>query len=345
MKPVSVIIPTANRPKFLEEALSSVAQQTALSEIEEVIVSENGSNHESQAVCAKFKSLPIRYIFQDPPISALKHINVLAKQARAEFIAILHDDDWWGPEHLARSLQALNSHPDSVAVFSNYYKTTGPSVPFYLNDHTWLIWVISGRNFADPVVVLDEVSTMFVCLAWSWWGNAHYSTLVGRSDAMRDAISRNSVIGNYYDNDRQFLVFLSLRGKICYLTMPEVFIRSHQVQESNKESYSRFVELMIQTTRWLVKSFPENAAKAKELFNTTASGLEPDRLLAISNLLIKQLRPVLIEECGLKFIPVPPEKRGPHDPHIKCLLRQICPPVLWNAMHKAKSMLIKGAHG
>jgi len=338
MKSISVIIPTANRPEFLEEALSSVARQTALNDIEEVIVSEDGGSFESKAVCAKFKSLPIKYIFQDPPMPPTEHFNVLAKQASTEFIAMFHDDDWWVPEHLERSLQALKSHPDCVATFSNFYESTGPSAPFNLNGHMWLIWSASGCNFADPVFIFDEASVMFVCLAWSWWGNFHYSTFVGRSDAARDAFSKTFETGNCYDTDRQFPVFLSLRGKICYFTMPGVFRRNHQVQDSNKEPYSRFVEIIIQTTRWLMKSFPDNAAKAKELFNKTASGIEPDRLLAISNLLIKQLRPVLIEECGLKFIPVPPENRGSHDPHIKRLLRQICPPVLWNILSRVKNL-------
>ena len=65
MTRVSVVIPSAGRPGMLENALRSVAHQTAANQVVEVVVSENRSDRSTEAVCAKFPELPIRYRFRD----------------------------------------------------------------------------------------------------------------------------------------------------------------------------------------------------------------------------------------------------------------------------------------
>src|SRR5688572_22058244 len=100
MNTISVLVPTANHPKFLETALQSIARQTAIDKIEEVLVSENLLDRESEAVCKKFPNLPIRYILQDPPLTRFQNFDFLFNQARADLVALLCDDDWWAPGHL-----------------------------------------------------------------------------------------------------------------------------------------------------------------------------------------------------------------------------------------------------
>jgi glycosyltransferase involved in cell wall biosynthesis len=68
MKCLSVVVPTAARPAYLRTALKSVANQTAADNILEVIVSENLSDKTSQGVCEEFPSLPIKYVFRNPPL-------------------------------------------------------------------------------------------------------------------------------------------------------------------------------------------------------------------------------------------------------------------------------------
>src|SRR5262245_27603154 len=106
MKPISVLIPTAGRPKLLETALQSVVNQTAAGEIEEVVVSENRLNRNSEAVCRRFPMLPIRFALQDPHLSQGHNFDFLFNTARAEYVAVLCDDDWWGSGHLHGALAA-----------------------------------------------------------------------------------------------------------------------------------------------------------------------------------------------------------------------------------------------
>ena len=111
MKDVSVLIPTAKRPHFLSTALESVARQTALDRIGEVLVIENGEDRGSGDVCKRFPNLPIKYIYRNPTIPASERTVSILREGSLPFVALLHDDDWWFDFHLERSLEKLGKEP------------------------------------------------------------------------------------------------------------------------------------------------------------------------------------------------------------------------------------------
>lgn len=99
---------------MLRKALISVQAQSGRDMIAEVIVSENGNNEASRSVREDFPDIPIVYLLQNPPLSPLNHGRFLVrKEYRADYIAILHDDDIWQPEHLQAGIAAMNRHPDA----------------------------------------------------------------------------------------------------------------------------------------------------------------------------------------------------------------------------------------
>jgi hypothetical protein len=114
---ISVIIPTFDRPQYLLSALRSVASQSRVDLINEVIVSENGNLCDSIDVCTLFPELPIVYIKQDQQLSCYKHIAKLASLAVAPYVAWLGDDDMWGRYHLEEGMRCLNDHPNACAYF------------------------------------------------------------------------------------------------------------------------------------------------------------------------------------------------------------------------------------
>jgi hypothetical protein len=65
MMGLSVLSPTANQPLLLRRALKSVARQSGVDQIQEVLVSENLKNWESENICRQFTNLPIRYLCID----------------------------------------------------------------------------------------------------------------------------------------------------------------------------------------------------------------------------------------------------------------------------------------
>ncbi len=135
---VTVLIPTASRPLFLREALRSVAQQTAVRAIDQIFVSENGMDPSSEAICAEFPQLPIKYIFRDPAFTPLHHARIMMKEFLVgDITCILHDDDWWLPNHLGNALLALKENPEAAAYGSNFHISADGDIGGYNDIHAW----------------------------------------------------------------------------------------------------------------------------------------------------------------------------------------------------------------
>jgi len=109
MKCASVIIPSRSQPEqvgFLMRAIQSIAEQTArATHAIEVIV---GLDPGAEPPDIPVGDLSIRHVnaTQRSQASAL---NAAAAISRGDFVAFLEDDDLWHPDHLAVSLQSLES--------------------------------------------------------------------------------------------------------------------------------------------------------------------------------------------------------------------------------------------
>lgn len=102
---VSVIVRTFNRPALLKRALQSIAQQTYPNV--EIVVVNNGGVDVRECVESAVGDRSFQYI--DNPSGG--HIslaaNLAARAAQGEYIAYLDDDDLLYPDHLSRTVSAL----------------------------------------------------------------------------------------------------------------------------------------------------------------------------------------------------------------------------------------------
>src|SRR5699024_10710464 len=91
---VSILIPTYNRPKYFEEALQSVLQQTYQNI--EIIIGDDSTNNESEKLM-KEKYLPyypnILYIKNKLSLGQFDNDIMLFCKANGEYINYLMDDD------------------------------------------------------------------------------------------------------------------------------------------------------------------------------------------------------------------------------------------------------------
>ena len=115
---VDVGIPTFGEPTFLAEAIESVLGQT-LTEWR-LTISENGpGSPEVAAVVEPFLSDPrVRFVQTGSNLGAARNWSRLIQTGRAPYVAILNDDDVWGPGFLARRVAFLAEHPGCAFVFS-----------------------------------------------------------------------------------------------------------------------------------------------------------------------------------------------------------------------------------
>ncbi|MCZ6678499.1 MAG: glycosyltransferase family A protein [Candidatus Poribacteria bacterium] len=102
---ITIGIPTYNRARsYLPETLESALAQT-YPEIE-VVVSDNGSTDDTQAVVKSYDDPRIRYFKQQPPVTPNDNFNFCLQQARGAYFSLLHDDDMIDPDFVETCLQA-----------------------------------------------------------------------------------------------------------------------------------------------------------------------------------------------------------------------------------------------
>lgn len=120
---VSVIITTYKNEQFLSRAIESVLAQS-YKNAEILVVDDNDPSSLSRRAA---EDIMKNY----PDVIYLKHPcnkngacarNTGIARATGEYIAFLDNDDVYLEDHLKNSIEALNSHPDCICVFSKVVK-------------------------------------------------------------------------------------------------------------------------------------------------------------------------------------------------------------------------------
>ncbi len=112
---VSIIIPTFNRRKMLDEAIKSVMTQTIANW--ELIVVDDASIDETGRVVEYWMENDQRVCYEKNNVSigGSGARNIGIRKAKGEFIAFLDDDDMWLPTKLEKQLDLFKKKPESVA--------------------------------------------------------------------------------------------------------------------------------------------------------------------------------------------------------------------------------------
>jgi len=125
-KLVSVIIPTYSEPRFLEQTIQSVINQT-YENIEIIIVDDNGNGTDCQKKVAniilKFKTHDnINYIIHEKNKNGSAARNTGLKVAKGSYIAFLDDDDSFLPSKIELQVDILTKNENSnyAGSYCNY---------------------------------------------------------------------------------------------------------------------------------------------------------------------------------------------------------------------------------
>jgi glycosyltransferase involved in cell wall biosynthesis len=114
---VSVCVPVYNGAAYIAECLESVLKQTF--EDFEVVVCDNCSTDETEAIVRRYADPRIRYVRHPKNLGLVGNANRCLELARGEYVCILHHDDVMLPENLARKVAVLEQHPSVGFVHSN----------------------------------------------------------------------------------------------------------------------------------------------------------------------------------------------------------------------------------
>jgi GT2 family glycosyltransferase len=107
-----VVVPSANRPDYLEVTLASLAAQELDGEYE-VIVVDDGSRDRTPAV---IEAAGVRSVRHDEPRGPNGARNSGIEAAAADLIAMVDDDVWVPPRWLGALVAGAERHPDAGAL-------------------------------------------------------------------------------------------------------------------------------------------------------------------------------------------------------------------------------------
>lgn len=241
-------MPTANRPKLLKVAIASVLNQTGGHLIKEIIVSENGQNRDSQAVCESFGDARIKYEYLDPAQPHPARSMNLYGQASADYVATLHDDDWWFPGYLQRAYDSLKTY-GTEAFFCDWNFYTSETICEYSSAKNYALWFGSGF----PAVTAPwNLSPKQLALGSLPCTPIHLSTGLWKRETLNRCFTLLTEFYNPYDCDRLVAAEIARYGGITFSPEPLVCIRHHQQQDGKRFSEAMREPYVTGTTKHVI---------------------------------------------------------------------------------------------
>lgn len=163
---ISVIIPSYNSGKFLNEAIESAVNQT-YKNLEIIIVNDGSSdNTEKIAKEWQFKDSRVKYFKhqQNKGLAAARNTGI--KNSKGEYLAFLDADDIWLPKKVEIQLKKIKEL-EADLVFSNWYvvesnknKKVKPFDSSPLRNKENLVCSLIRKNFISPSTVLLKKSAL-----------------------------------------------------------------------------------------------------------------------------------------------------------------------------------------
>lgn len=159
---VSIITPSYNSSKFIEECINSVISQTYLEW--EMIIVDDCSIDNSRDLITKFakENDRIKPIFLEENVGAAEARNIAIKKSQGKYIAFLDSDDLWKNNKLEKQLSFMNERNIAFS-FTSYQsisengmdKYSVIKVPYQIDYHSYLKNTIIGCL----TVVIDRDKT------------------------------------------------------------------------------------------------------------------------------------------------------------------------------------------
>jgi len=121
---ISVCVPAYKNPAYLQRLLDSLVIQ-GLQDFEVIITDDSPDQSVQNLINLYSEKLTIRYFKNLPPLGTPENWNEAIRQAKGQWIKLIHDDDWLSSDSsLQEYVNAINQNPGIDFFFSAYYNVT-----------------------------------------------------------------------------------------------------------------------------------------------------------------------------------------------------------------------------
>ena len=226
MSKISVIIPTRDRPDYLNEAVESVLSQS-FTDFELLVVNDGETD------VARFRDSRVR-VLNNEMRGAVPARNLGIVEACGSYVAFLDDDDFWiDKSHLAQANDALNGFADFYFADGTMLFPNGEQRLFareadrasLMNDNTILISsVCYRRGLHQALGNFDE--TLPYYWDWDWYlrvANAGFKIEHARKSAVSIRVHPQNMSGNSNYEARQ----ANLNLLVAKHKMKDITLKNH----------------------------------------------------------------------------------------------------------------------
>lgn len=211
---LSIVTPSFNQGRFLEETILSVLNQRY--ESLEYIVIDGGSNDESVSVIRRYEDR-LAYWVSEKDRGQVHAINKGLEKATGDVFAFINSDDVYLPGVFIAVMNHFAQHPETEWI-------CGDTIMFGEGHDTRMIHAVVPISAAH-------------CLSWAY--RAPQPGHFWRTDTIKSGFQERW----NYDFDHDMYVRLLLAGHKCeYLPLPMAAYRLHEVSKTIAEGHRQLEE-------------------------------------------------------------------------------------------------------
>ena len=247
----SVVIPTYNGEKYIEQTIESVLNQEC--PFDEIIVSDDNSIDKTLDICGKYADKIKIFQNKKGPSGFVNGWNNAIEKASCDYISILHQDDLLDISFLSSAKPILEKNPDILHFFT----------PCGYIDET----VRTTRYSYEGEGEIRRYSGLEYLKAYQTIGDPHIHRCPGviTHRSIFEKCKYNSAAGHIADDD--FFYRVGLYTDVIGLLTPLASYRHHTISETGKLDNAILAKNLFNDYRYQLKQWENNNFLDKEAFH------------------------------------------------------------------------------
>jgi glycosyltransferase involved in cell wall biosynthesis len=246
---VSIVLVTYNRAKRLKLSIQDILNQTFRDF--ELIICDDCSPDDTEDVCRKFEAQDsrIRYFRHAQNKQMPENLNFGIRQARYEYVAILHDGDRFRRDLIEQWYQAIYAHENVGVVFNTLADADGDDRIVKIN-----------QQFEEGVITKEDL------LHKEYFRRPHFdSAIYGEAMVRKSVIERCGYLKQefsfYADVDLWMDILRTHDAYYCADPLIKTPLKTFQPQEFEDDIVRYNIYLLNMHKRQRIRTFKDNPSK------------------------------------------------------------------------------------
>jgi glycosyltransferase domain-containing protein len=244
MKPlVSILIPTYNRPHYLEQALKSALNQTYRPI--EIIICDNSEDDASKRMVKGYRHVPdgikIRYVKNKENMGPISNQQQCLELATGEYVNYLMDDDLFHPDKIEKMMRYFLKYKGISLVTSQRRVIDASGNPIYVPP----VGTFKRLYHKDKIIDGSKLTKRLLRDKTNYLGEP--TTVLFRKKSLKEPFGVLLGKQAYFAVDLATWLNLLSKGKGVYMVQPLSYLRYH-TQQLSQHKYAKAIAKLDKAT-------------------------------------------------------------------------------------------------